>query len=102
VVHGRVAEVVVEGASALGKVDVTLDRSLTVHPADARVCDVADGDRVLVDRGDATVETAVTVSDAVRRGVVHFDASVADTLVRGGDPSVRLRPPDEPNGDEER
>ena len=100
---GGLRLVVGDRAGAFGEGGGTVDRSLTVNPADARVRDVADGDHVLVDSGDATVETTVTVSDAVRRGVVHLHASVADPLVRGGgDPSVRLRPLDEASGAEER
>jgi len=98
-VDGGLRLVVGDRAGAFGTEDETADRSLTVHPADAQVRDVADGDRVLVASGDATVETTATVSDAVRRGVVHLHASVADPLVRSGtrDRTVRVDPVETPD-----
>jgi len=89
---GGLQLVVGDRAGAFGTGDETVDRSLTVHPADARIRDLADGDRVLVASDDATVETTAAVSEAVRRGVVHLHASVADPLVRSGtgDRTVRV------------
>jgi len=79
-------------AGSFGR-DGAVDGSVTVHPVDARARDLADGDRVVVSAGDATVETTATVSDAIRRGTVHLHASVADPLVRRGDGRpVELRP----------
>jgi len=81
---GGLRLVVGDRAGGFGTGDDRVDRSLTVHPADAQVRDVADGDRVLVTSGATTVETTAAVSEAVRRGAVHLHASVADPLVRSG------------------
>lgn len=93
----RLRLVVGDRAGAFGTGGDAVGHSLTVHPADARARNVADGDQILIASGDATVETTATVSDAVRRGVVHLHASVADPLVRAGTGgrTVRLDPVEE-------
>ncbi|MFC5971879.1 molybdopterin oxidoreductase family protein [Halomarina salina] len=72
------------------------DDRLGLNAADAERLDVADGDRVRVEAGEANVETVADVGDAVRRGTVYLHADVADPLVRSGRSAVRVTPVGEP------
>ncbi len=67
-----------------------IDGRLTIHPDDATDCGVSDGQPVEVSNDVASVETTAHVSRSIRPGTVYLHASVADPLVRGGEPIVDI------------
>jgi formate dehydrogenase major subunit len=88
---GRLALVAGSRAGGFAVAERT-DPRVHLHADDATARSVADGDRVVVAGGGASVETTAAVGTGVRRGAAYLHADAADPLVRQGVERVSVRP----------